>query len=465
MKFKVSGARLLIGSQLLSAALSFFRNIVIVRMVTVEEYGVVAAFSLVLTFVEVISQLSFDKYLLVTDKSSVVSHLSVIHSLSIFRGIVLSLPLIIFCEEISLYFEVEEYWLFGLVALIPFIRGFTSYGYVLKQRDMDFMPISMFELVPQLTATLLAYPLILLLDNLLACAILIVSVPLVAVLTSHFLVNVKYQISWDSDSILKIWSFSWPLLTSGILVFASMQGDKAVVAYSYDTYHLGMFSAIFALFSMPTLILQRILTSYYTPLASNSPSVERIFDEIIAVSSFFSILALSGMAFIGAYLVPLILGAEYANNDYLVLAFACVFSLRVFGISHRLLPLVTGNTSVILGSTVIRCVVLPLALYFGAIGERIELIVIVSFLGELIALVYLVYRNGRTGYDIRSTIVDLVIFLFFVASVFYMFYYHFENNLILSILYFGLIFSCYAVIAFFIRRDFLLRAFSRLVSK
>tara|TARA_Y100000034_G_C6717437_1_gene317241 strand:- start:47 stop:727 length:681 start_codon:yes stop_codon:yes gene_type:complete len=226
-----------------------------------------------------------------------------------------------------------------------------------------------------------------------------------------------------------------------------------------------MFSAIFALFSMPTLILQRILTSYYTPLASNSASVERIFDEIIAVSSFFSILALSGMAFIGAYLVPLILGAEYANNDYLVLAFACVFSLRVFGISHRLLPLVTGNTSVILGSTVIRCVVLPLALYFGVIGERIELIVIVSFLGELIALVYLVYRNGRTGYDIRSTIVDLIIFLLFVASVFYMFYYHFENNLILSILYFGLIFSCYAVIAFFIRRDFLLRAFSRLVSK
>ena len=50
--------------QIGSSACSFIRNIVVARVLSVEEFGIAATFAMTLSIVEMSSQLALDKYLI-----------------------------------------------------------------------------------------------------------------------------------------------------------------------------------------------------------------------------------------------------------------------------------------------------------------------------------------------------------------------------------------------------------------
>lgn len=72
--------------QILTAMMSLIRNIVIARVLAVDDYGVAATIGIVLSFIEASTTLAFDKYILQSRYGGNERIVGATHFLGILRG-------------------------------------------------------------------------------------------------------------------------------------------------------------------------------------------------------------------------------------------------------------------------------------------------------------------------------------------------------------------------------------------
>ncbi len=400
--FKV-GMLLTVGSSGV-AALRFARNILLARLISVEDYGIASTFIIVTSFFALAGDLALDRMIIQDRRGAEPRFIGVVQAVIILRAVVMSALMLLLAGPTAELFSLPgQTWVFQVLALIPLLQGIVHPDLFRHQRDSHFAPFIIADLAGVCVSLLVMIWLAVVLgDFRIMLAVLIVE-QAVRALVSHLYAERPFRLAWDNGVALQAVRFGVPLVLSGLTVFAVTQGERILVANQFTFRDLGIFSAALTLAFTPGQLLATIQQRYFLPqlapaaLASNGSG--RRLNEALQVT------LLTGAGFaLGAYVfgpqaMVLLFGERFAEGAAFIGLIALVAALRAMRSGPNVVALSDGHTWEILAASVVRLVSLPIAVAIVLNGGSILDILIVGALGEAAALVFayaLVVWRGKT---------------------------------------------------------------------
>ena len=116
-------------------------NLLIARLVAPEDFGVAATFAALLSILDGISDMAWDKLIIQAKDGDDASLMASVHSLNLLRGLLLAIALFFNAEYLANLFGVPEAEnAFAWLALVPLVRGLSHMDPKRFQRDMSFGP-------------------------------------------------------------------------------------------------------------------------------------------------------------------------------------------------------------------------------------------------------------------------------------------------------------------------------------
>ena len=378
-------------SQIAVALLSFIRNIILARMLSVEDFGIAATFSLVIALVESTSAVALDKYIVQARFGYNRRVLATVHMVMVIRGAILSLLLFLVSPLVARIFSLEHIaWVYQILAVIPLVAGFKNQGGAVQQKAHNFITLSMSDLLSQVLGTLALLGLLMKWPDYQAALYVNVLIAVFAVAVSHIFSVSRFSLGLNKTLFADVFRFSWPLLLSGILVFIVLQGDRAIVASFYTVQELAVFTVVFGLLSMPVMVLNKIFQSIYLPkfaagLHNPAGDVGAGYRESLSLTLFLAGSALIGFTLLGNAVIRLLYGDQYTADFELLFWLSLCMVLRTARTPASTLTLASGNSRITLMINITRAFAIVPAIYFGAMNFDLVYILYAATVGELLA--------------------------------------------------------------------------------
>lgn len=374
-------------------ALSLLRNAIFGHFLSPEDFGVAAIFTITISAVEMASDMGADKLLIQSKEGNEKNFQNTVHFYMFLRGLIGGAILYFISPYIATSFKIPDNSdAFLILAWVVFIRGFIHLDIKRLQRQFIFFPFVITEIFPQFIAVLIAFPLVQHFDNYQAVAYVIIVHALFYVLISHSYAKRRYRLQINIDYLKKLFSFGWPLILNGFLMYFIFQGDKLFVGKYFDLTTLGIYSAAFMITMVPAQMIVKIMISLKLPVFSKFQ--DDIFklnytylvgtEAALYIAFFFS----TFFMFFGNYVLVLVFGNQYTGIAILVSILSFMWSLRIIRVPSTLFAMAKGNTRISLAGNILRSFAL-LGVYLLSIKQApIEQIALCGCAGEILAILY-----------------------------------------------------------------------------
>ncbi len=391
----IRGGAVLSAGNMAATVCSFVRNVIIARMLSVEDVGVAATFAMTTSLMEMASNLALDRLIVQAPDGDDPRLQAAAQFFQFIRGVVGGVVLLAIAGPVAGLFDIpEQAWAFRLLALIPLFKGLSHLDVHRVQREMRFFPSVAVALGPQLLVTLLAAPLAWWMGDFRAVLWVVLIQALIGMLISHVLSERRYAWLWDREQIKRMVSFGWPLLVNGALLYAIMQGDRAIVGSAFSMEELGWYATALGLVLAPSMLVPKILTTLILPKLSRSlEGAGAARHSQLTMQAF----AASGvMLGIGAWTLGplglvLIYGERYAPGAAVIGWLGAMQALRVMKAGPATVALATARTVAPMYANVVRLLGLGLALIAVGAGQGVVAIAIAGLIGEGLSLVASVF--------------------------------------------------------------------------
>ncbi len=394
------GVAVIGAGQVFSQALSFVRNMIVARLIAPADFGIAATFTITVSLFEAISDISADKLIIQAQDGDSEALQSTAQLWLFIRGVCCAAMVALMAWPVSTLFKVPQArWAFYWLALVPLLRGLMNLDVKRLQRRMRFGPQVFSEFGSQVLVTILAWPLARTCGDFSAVLWLVLVQTAALVMLSHILAERPYRWAWDRDKVRRLFSFGWPLLINGLLMFGILQGDRFIIGAGYSMYDLGLYSAAVVLASAPAMLFGSIGNSLFLPLLSGVQkdigTFRHRYGVFVALLALFSGILAAGFIAVGKPMLGWVFGREYAAGGiYLtILGIAqCTWLLRVgptlaaLSLGDSYSPM-WANTWRALGVVVMAGVVFA--------GARLVWVPVVVLTAEVAALLYAVSRLSR----------------------------------------------------------------------
>ncbi|TVQ58839.1 MAG: hypothetical protein EA379_12450 [Phycisphaerales bacterium] len=419
-KLYVRGGVVLTAGAVASSACSFARNIVIARLLGVEDYGIAAIFVIAVSLIERLSYLGLDRFIVQNVAGGEERVQAVAQAFQLVRGVVGAALLFALAQPIATMFGVPEVApAFRWFALYPLIRGMAHLDLARFQREMKFKVLVLTDLAPQAVTLAIAAPIALWLGDYRVMLFVFIVQAACYVATSHALAERPFRLAWDTTILGQMLVFGWPLLLNGLLMFGILQGDLVIVGTALTTLELGYFSAAFTLMMAPAVILTKVLQSYFLPLLASVQNDSATYAKRHIMTTQTCLLAgasfAAGAMICGDDLLVLMYGEKYAPAAAVVPWLAAMQGVRIFRISQSVAAIGKGQTTIPMYANVARSVAIVLAIASVLLGYGLVGVAASSLLGELFAMLWsqrlLRRRLGLTTASFGPALITVVLLL------------------------------------------------------
>ncbi len=390
------------------AILGLIRNILIARLVSVEDFGIASTFAITMAMIEMASGLGSDQFI-VQDKDGDKPVLqSTAQAFMAVRGFIIGAILFLLAGPIATVFRVPELvWAYQAIALFPIIRGMAHLDIFRFQRSLRFAPVITVELGATLVSTLVAGIAAFYFADYRAMLCALLAQQVAYLIVSHIVAERAYGLGWNKDVARRTINFGWPLLINGLLMFGIFQGDRVIVANQMGIQVLGWFAVAFALTLMPTTILSKVLTSLSLPRLSKLQDDEAGFNRLATLTIEFAcavgVLLVIGFAVLGRPMMLALYGVKYEAALAVLVWLAVMQSLRVAKAGPTIIALAGAQTKNPMFANLARICFLPIAFLAAVCGAEVLHLVWIATLGELCALFVAFQLLGpRLGSAIKS---------------------------------------------------------------
>jgi O-antigen/teichoic acid export membrane protein len=394
--------------QITAYALSFARNLILARMLTIADFGLVSIFWLALAMFELAGRLALGQQVVQSLDGDSERFLSTAHAFQFLSGVINAVLLAAFCVPMAHLFKVpEKAWAFALLALFPFVRGFGNLDLQRRQRQFDFKPYIWADVIPQLIVTAITWPIVKWIGDFRAVLVLVFIKELLYILLTHRLAQRPYRWAWDSSLVRGMWRFGWPLIINGPLIFAAQNGDQMIVGSGYSLEALGLYSAAASLIAIPFFVIAQASSSLMVPLLSplqrNPELFCREYRNCVQLCAVGAAVTMVPFVIAGEQILTLVYGAKFVGGGSILalLAVACAFRfLRIVPATAAIAMADTQNQMI---SNLCRIISLALAGAMVLLGAAVEMVAASAVVGEIAALAASSYRlKSRQGVSTRE---------------------------------------------------------------
>ena len=388
---------LLLGAGTVSAALlSLLRNVLIARLIGVEDFGIASTLAIAMSAVEATSYIALDRLLVQARDGEASAFMSTAHAILALRGVLGAGVLFLAAGPIAWLFGVPEVaWAYQALALTPLLRGFAHLDIHRRQRQMHFLPFVTVEATAQLVATAAALPLALAFGDYRVMLFCLLIQQLVFMAASHAVATRPYRWAWDGAIVRRSIAFGWPVLLNSVLMLGMFYGDRVIVGSLLGMTELGWFSAALMLTMIPVQIVSGTLSGWFLPQLSRVQDDEVKFVRLYLVTTqaclLTGLLLAVGFALLGPGLFLMLYGAQYEAGLSVLVLMALMQGVRLARAGPSIVATSMARTTNPLLANVARVSMLPVAWVFVYTGAGVTSVVAVGIIAEVFALAVSLY--------------------------------------------------------------------------
>lgn len=387
---------LILSGNVFSSALMLVRNLVVARLISVEDYGIAATFAIAMTVVEMGSQLGLKQQIVQAANGDDPRFQAALQGFQVLRGVLAGGILFAIGPWIARFFGVPELtWAYQLVAVIPVLYALQHFDIHRLNRQMRFGPMVLTNTVPAALSLLAVWPLAAWFGDYRVMLYALVLHALINAAMSHLVSERAYRLVLDRGVMGGSLRFGWPLLVNGLLLFAVFQGDKLIVGRELGLAALAVFAMGLTLTLTPTLIMAKTIQQMFLPVLSRHVATRDTAPQAFESRAHAMLQAalLNGTLLalvvwlIGPPVVHLLLGEKYAAVLPLLIWFALTQGLRVFKSGPAVVALACGKTGNAMAANLVRVACLPLAWWAVVNGGDLVTVLWIAIVAEALGFV------------------------------------------------------------------------------
>ncbi len=395
------GVGWVVGMRFVIRGLSFAKNIFLARLLSPDDFGAFAVAAITLSLLEILTETGINT-VLIQKKEGMESLLPTAWIVSILRGFLIGLVLLILSPLVASYFNnPSALALLQLGSIVSVVRGFINPAIVTLVKDYqykkEFALRSLTFLVDSGVAVILAY----ITQNPTSMLYGILAGAIFELLWSHLFVFPSVKLGFSKEIAGQILSKGKWMSLTGISDYLLQNGDTILVGRVLGPVSMGLYQVGYQLSVMPVSEVSSVLSKVVFPIfvKQQKDEMQSYFWKILlftaALISLWSLILL----LFGEYVVLFILGDKWLEAAPLVSVLGVLALVRSINLVFYapLLALEKQKVVARIPSITVLIMVLtmyPLVVSYGVIGAAVSVII-----GSIVSLVYAWYYLYRVFYN------------------------------------------------------------------
>ncbi|MBI2613666.1 MAG: oligosaccharide flippase family protein [Candidatus Levybacteria bacterium] len=383
----------------ISRVIAIGRSVLLARILTPAQFGVFGIASIMLSFLEILTETGINIFL-IQQKENIDKFVSSAWIVSILRGILISLTIIITAPIVVNFFNMQDLYRFlYLISVVPLIRGFINPSIVKYQKDLEFrkefwLRISVY-LFDSATSVILA----LILTDAISFVWGLIAGAILEVILSFVLFSPLPLLKFELNLVKQIVNKGKWVTAYGIFNYIAQQGDTIAIGKLLGAAPTGIYQMGYRLSTLPISevsdVVNRVVFPVYSKISDDKHRLLRAFKRtLVTISLPVSILSIV-IFFLPKEFFDLLLGPKWAEVTSVIKILVIYGMFRaISGVSSSLF-LSLGKQNFVAGMTFIRFFVLaativPLTSTYGIIGSSLS--ALLSVLLELPLIGYFILK-------------------------------------------------------------------------
>lgn len=326
--------------------LGLVSTVILARIISPEDYGIVAMAMLYVGLAEVLVDFGADTNILrkqTLDRDFIDSA----WSLRIIQGAIVAMSLTFTAQLAGHYFnEPRVVWVIWVVAACLFFGSFSNIGITLARKNFEFALEFRFRIIGKLFGVVATIIAALFLKDYRALVIGLAVSYIGSMFLSYFMH--PYRPTWNTSRIRSMWGFSKWLLVSGVGNFAAHKADQLIAARMGNAYDLGIYNMGSEIGQMPTTELgPPIMRAFLPTLSAMKHDLGRVQAAVLktlgAINTL-TIAAACGFAAVAEPLTLVLLGEKWVGVAPFLATFAFVGAFKVAVSPFSSLLLLLGHS-------------------------------------------------------------------------------------------------------------------------
>lgn len=400
-KDAIKGVSWLGSLRVATRGISFLRIAVIARLLSPAQFGVFAIATLVLTFIETITETGINA-LLIQEKERIEKFIDSAWIVSIIRGIIIAIVIIFLSGYIAEFFNTpESYELLLLISVVPFLRGFINPAVALFMKDLHFHKEFLYRLSIFLVESIVSVLLVIILQSPSGLVWGLICGAIYEVLISHMLLKIRPRLAYNYAVVRQVISRGKWLTAAGIFDYLFYHGDNVVVGKILGNTSLGLYDMAYRISLLPITEVGEVIAKVMFPVFTKfSEDKNRLKKAYLKATSFIVLLTLPIGIILFSFpteIIAILLGDQWLD------AASVLQVLAIFG--------------------VIRAITNPCGAVFLSVKKQ-EYITLITFVGAitmLAAIIPLVNAYGLLGAGIAAivaSVMQIPFIIFLLIKVF-----------------------------------------------
>lgn len=317
-----------------SQVINFCLGIVLARLLTPEDFGLMATMLAFISVAQLFSDFGLSAGLIQKDTVTKEESFSCI-ILNLLIGASIALTVTLLNKQVANFYNEERLEIIVLaIAPLFFITSLCSVPQALLSRELAHKRISLIDLTSVILGTISA---VILAYYEFGIWSLIVQQYVYCSLRMFFLIT-STNLSWakfDYSSVRSIFGFSASVFLTRLIQTIAQQTDKVLIGKYLGTQQLGFYSRAFHLTTFPINNVTRVVNNVMFPALSkikhDANKVTTIYLRVVGYIAVLTFPMLSGFAYLSEEIVYLLLGEKWLPMHHYFMFFSIVCMLSTIG--------------------------------------------------------------------------------------------------------------------------------------
>lgn len=407
----IKGVSWMTGLQTVFRAFTFLKIVILARLLTPSQFGVFGIASLALSFLEILTETGINT-ILIQSKKEIRDYLDSAWVVSIIRGIVIFLGIVVLSPLITNFFKSPNaLGIILLISLVPLVRGFINPAVVSFQKNLNFKYEFLFRSFLYFIDALVAIIVAFVTHSVYSLAIGLLVAAVFEVIFSFLFIKPIPKLKFNIIHLKEIFHLGKWVTSFSIFNYLGENLDNIVVGKLLGVSSLGIYQMAYRISILPITEISDVVSKVTFPLFSKiQDDKQRLKNAYIKTTLFTSVLTVCLGLTIFLFsneIIQILLGPQWesAANVLKVLAIYGIIKSLISPASvvflatakQKYLAVVMFVRLLIVGLTII-----PLVLTFGVIGAGYSQIIAVIITAFFSFLYLFIVLKGSTAITVKA---------------------------------------------------------------
>ncbi len=295
--------------------LGIIRNIVLARLLSPDDFGLMGIALLTLEFLSTFTTTGFDQAL-IQRSGDIREHLNAAWTVSILRGLLIGSIVVASAPVVASFFHTAAATpILRVMGASLMISGFKNVGVIYFDKELQFRQRFIFRSVPQLFDLMVAVTAAVLLKNVWALVLGVLARSVVMIIASYRTHPYRPRLVWDRKKMGDLISFGVWIFGSAVLTYFSGNLDDIIVGRVLGATMLGFYTMAYTLSSITshqiTGVVQEVAFPAFSKVQHDLSRLRGAYLRTLRGVSVLVFPVAAGLWFVGPQLVETFMGEKW----------------------------------------------------------------------------------------------------------------------------------------------------------